>query len=81
VEKWQYYTLLARALPGTPLHSLKWHISRVEGWCAIHGAGILDGNTYMWPDPRLSQSGRRMLRIRDLRESFQNGDWQPFIDL
>lgn len=77
----QYYALLARALPGTPLHALRWHISLVDGWSLIHAAGILHGESFIWPDPRLSTSGRAMLRVRDLRAQFRRGDWRPHIDL
>lgn len=77
----QYYALLARAIPGTPLYDLRWHVSLLEGWSLIHAAGILHGEAFIWPDPRLSAAGRAMLRVQEMREKFRRGEWQPEVDL
>ncbi len=75
----QYDALLARALPGTPFRELEWGpISLARGWSLIHAAGILHGDIYIWPDPRLSTIGRTMLKARDLRKS---KPWMKHIDL
>jgi len=47
----------------------------------ILASGLLHGESYIWPDPRLSSSGREMLRIQSLRESYQRGEWKPDLDL
>lgn len=65
----QYTALLARALPGTPLHELDWRISLTRGWSLIHAAGILHGDAYIWPDPRLSTIGRTLLKARAVRKA------------
>ncbi len=77
----QYYALLARALPGTCLHDLRWNISLVWGWSLIHAAGILAGEVFIWPDPLLSSAGRSMLKVAQLREEFLAGRWRPQVDL
>ena len=77
----QYYALLARALPGATLHEMQWQVSLVRGWAMIHAAGLLAGEAYIWPDPRLSSSGRALLRVRDLREAVRRGEWVPEVDL
>lgn len=77
----QYYALLARALPGATLHELQWQVSRVRAWALIHAAGLLAGEAFIWPDPRLSTSGRTLLAVRELRAAVERGDWRPEIDL
>lgn len=77
----QYYALLARALPGATLRELQWEISLVRGWSLIHAAGLLAGEAFIWPDPRLSTSGRALLRVQRLREAVRRGEWMPEIDL
>jgi hypothetical protein len=79
VPEAQYEALLARALPGTPFAELLWgDISLAQGWALIHAAGILHGEVYIWPDPRLSAIGRTLLRARELRKS---RPWLRGIDL
>jgi hypothetical protein len=48
---------------------MRWHISLTEGWSLIHAAGLLAGETYIWPDPKLSTTGRLLLRVNHLRQS------------
>jgi len=81
VRSAQYYALLARALPGTCLRDLQWTVSLVLGWSLIHAAGILHGECYIWPDPRLSTAGRALLRVQRLRQDFRSGAWRPEVDL
>lgn len=78
--KWQYYALLSRALQGESLYNLKWNVSRVEGWCAIHAAGILHGENFIWPDLRLSRVGRTFLKVKRLREQGRK-NWAADLDL
>jgi len=59
---------------------LKWNISLVEGWSAIHASGILHGECFIWPDPRLSAVGRAFLRVRRIREQGQQ-NWAADLDL
>lgn len=47
------------------------------GWSLIHAAGILHGECFIWPDPRLSEVGRTLLKARDLRK---NKPWQTTLD-
>jgi hypothetical protein len=78
----QYYALLSRAFNGgVTRYEMMWEISLVEAQSMFHAAGLLEGESYLWPDPRLSKSGREMLRIREMREQFRQGLWQPEIDL
>jgi hypothetical protein len=77
----QYYALLARALPGATLQELQWEVSLVRAWSLIHAAGLLAGEAFIWPDPRLSTAGRAMLRVQQLREAVRRGDWMPEVDL
>jgi hypothetical protein len=78
----QFFVLLSRAFPGgISRYEMRWEISLVEAWSAIHAAGILEGETYIWPDPRLSKVGRAMLRVRELREQVRRGEWRPLVDL
>lgn len=77
----EFYALLARALPGTPYHELQWGISLAQAWSLIHASGILEGNSYVWPDPRLSQAGQTMLRVREKVERWQAGGIAHMIDL
>jgi len=79
VQLAEYFVLLARALPGTPLAELEWGVSLVRGWCFIHAAGILDGNAYIWPDARLSRVGRRLLRLQSMRDKGHR--WKVAVDL
>lgn len=70
VSEAQYYALLSRAYHGTTTREeMRWHISLTEGWSLIHAAGLLAGETYIWPDPKLSTSGRLLLRVNQLRQS------------
>jgi len=80
VQAAQYYALLARALPGTSLHDMQWSISLVMGWSLIHAAGILHGECFIWPDPRLSRVGRTFLKAKNLRQQSQR-DWAKDLDL
>lgn len=77
----QYEVLLARAFPGADPDRLLWHISRVRGWSVIHASGILNGEAFIWADPRLSAAGRAMLRVQDLQEKYRRGEWRPEVDL
>ena len=78
----QYYALLSRAFPGgVTRHEMQWDIDLVEGWSAIHAAGIIEGQSWIWPDARLSKSGRAMLRVQSLRDRFRSGTWKPTFDL
>lgn len=77
----QYYALLARALPGATVHELQWQVSLVRGWSLIHAAGLLAGEAFIWPDPRLSTAGRALLKVRELRAAVQRGEWAPEVDL
>mgnify|MGYP007090097834 CR=1 FL=1 len=77
----QYYALLARALPGATLQELQWEVSLVRGWSVTLAAGLLAGEAFIWPDPRLSTSGRAMLRVQQLREAVRRGEWMPEVDL
>ena len=52
----------------------------MEGWCAIHAAGILHGENFIWPDPRLSRVGRTFLKVKRLREQGKK-DWAADLDL
>lgn len=52
----------------------------IEGWSAIHGAGILDGQVFIWPDARLSKAGRQMLAVQSLRDRFRAGTWRPVVE-
>lgn len=67
-------------MQGASPHDLKWNISRVEGWCAIHAAGILHGENFIWPDPRLSRVGRTFLKVKRLREQGKKY-WAADLDL
>lgn len=60
---------------------MRWGIDLIEGWSMIHSAGILDGQSYIWPDASLSQAGRAMLRVQAMREAFRNKTWKPRVDL
>lgn len=73
--------LLARAYPGADPDTLLWRISLVRGWSAIHASGILNGEAFIWPDPRLSAGGRAMLRALELQEKYRRGEWRPEVDL
>lgn len=77
----QYLALLARALPGTSLHDLQWDVSLVLGWSLIHAAGILHGESFVWPDARLSRVGRLFLKVKQLREKARQQNWADDLDL
>lgn len=77
----EYYALLARALPGTSYHDLQWNIPLAQAWALIHASGILHGNLYVWPDPRLSPAGQMMLRIREKRQRWQREGVGELVDL
>lgn len=81
VSRAQYYALLARALPGTPIYDLRWNVSRVEGWSLIHAAGILHGESFIWPDARLSRTGRSFLRLQEVRKAAVSGKWVEQLGL
>jgi ABC-type cobalamin transport system permease subunit len=82
VAEAQYYALLSRAFHGgVSRQEMRWQVSLAEGWAMIHAAGLLAGEAYIWPDPRLSSSGRALLRVRDLREAVRRGEWVPEVDL
>ena len=78
----QYYALLSRAYEGgATRREMRWEISLAEGWGMIHAAGLLNGENFIWSDPRLSESGRAMLRVKAMRERFAEGTWEPEVDL
>lgn len=78
----QYYALLSQAYSGGVSRvEMQWEIDLVEGWSAIHSAGILEGQAYIWEDARLSTNGRAMLRVQAMREAFKAGTWRPTVDL
>jgi hypothetical protein len=60
---------------------MRWDISLTEAWGMIHASGLLHGETYIWPDARLSTAGRTLLRVQDIRQQIAQGDWKPEIDL
>lgn len=60
---------------------MRWEISLVEGWAMILAGGILDGEAYVWPDARLSRTGRKMRKVKDLAEKVKRGAWTPRVDL
>jgi len=40
-----------------------------RGHSLIHASGMLEGNSYIWPDPELSTSGRKLKRVVEFIES------------
>ena len=58
-----------------------WEISQVEAWAMILAGGILEGEAYIWPDARLSESGRKMLKLQDLSREVKAGQWRARVDL
>jgi hypothetical protein len=78
VNEAQFLALLARALPGTSYLDLRRHISLARGWSLIHASGILHHEIYIWPDPRLSTIGRKLLKAHDLRT---RKPWIKQVDL
>jgi hypothetical protein len=81
VRSAEFYALLARALPGTSYHDLQWSISLTHAWSLIHASGILNGSSYVWPDPRLSDAGQTMLRVREKLTRWQRDGISHMIDL
>lgn len=64
-EKWAWYDVqLSQALPHTDLEQ----VSLVRGYAAILAYNIMHGLPQIWPDPRLSKIGRRMLRVQELMQ-------------
>jgi hypothetical protein len=41
-------------------------MSLVTGYAMIHAHASLNGEPLIWPDPRLSKIGRRLLAVQDL---------------
>lgn len=77
-----YYALLARAYQGgITRREAMWEIDLIEGWSMIHAAGILHGESFIWPQAELSEAGRSMLRVQKLRADFMAGKWRPTTDL
>lgn len=82
VQEAQYYAELARAFAGgVTRYQMMWEIDLTEGHSMIHAAGILHGEAWIWPDARLSRAGRKLLRLREIRDQIQRGEWQANIDL
>jgi hypothetical protein len=81
VRSAEFYALLARALPGTSYHDLQWNVSLTHAWSLIHASGILHGSSYVWPDPRLSEAGQTMLRVRDKVNRWKREGISYMIDL
>lgn len=78
----QYYAELSRAWAGAVTrYEMMWEIDLIEGYSMIHAAGILHGESYIWPDATLSSVGRKLLRLREVATQVQNGDWMNQIDL
>ena len=77
----EFYALLARALPGTSYHDLQWNVPLAHAWSLIHASGILNGSSYVWPDPRLSLAGQTMLRVREKLTRWQREGISHMIDL
>jgi hypothetical protein len=57
-----------------------WEISHCEGWHLILAGGILDGGTYIWPDPMLSEGGRQMLEFKALRDEINTHGIGALLD-
>ena len=69
-----YEARLARAFPNATEHELAWEISLVRGYARIHAVALLNGEACIWPDPRLSTTGRYLLQVADLvRDVRQHG--------
>lgn len=82
VREAQYYAELARAWAGgVTRYQMMWEIDLIEGYSMIHAAGILHGESYIWPDASLSSSGRKLLRLREVASQVKRGDWMKQIDL
>lgn len=78
----EYYALLSLAFNGgVTRYEMFWQISLTEAQNMIHASGILRGNTYIWPDPRLSESGRAMLAVRDQIQTWRTKGLADMIDL
>lgn len=60
---------------------MMWEIDLIEGYSMIHAAGILHGESYIWPDATLSSVGRKLLRLREVATQIQQGSWMDQIDL
>lgn len=58
-----------------------WEISLTEAHGMILAAGILYGEAWIWTDANLSRAGRKLLRMREIRDQIQRGEWRADIDL
>ncbi len=76
----QYYALLSRATRPTR-YEMHWEISLVEAWNEILASNILHGESFMWPDPMLSEAGREMLAVKELRDQCLTEGIGALIDL
>lgn len=77
-----FYALLSRAYPGgVTRDEMRWEISLTEAYGMILASGILHGGAFVWPDPRLSRSGRQMLKLRDKLERWKTEGFASMIDL
>lgn len=78
----EYYALLSRAYPGgVTRDEMMWEISLTEAHAMMLASGILQGGAYVWPDPRLSTSGRQMLRVQAKLERWRKDGVGELIDL
>ena len=65
-ETWAWYTTsLAQALPGSS-EAERQAMSLVQGHACILAHSLMRGETMIWPDPRLSPTGRHMLAVQHL---------------
>lgn len=68
-------------MPNETRHELRWEVSLVEGWSRIHAAGIMHGESFIWPDPKLSRTGRAFLKLQELRQQAASGKWVDQLGL
>lgn len=65
VRRAQYAALVARALPSMTLEQIEWELPLTKGWALVHAGSLLAGEPMMWPDRKLSKTGRWWEKIRE----------------
>lgn len=59
----QYIAVIARGT-GWSEDYIRWQLPLARGRAYVHALRLMDGEAMMWPDPRLSETGRWWQRVR-----------------
>jgi hypothetical protein len=65
VSEAQYITVIARGTGWTEDY-IRWQLPLSRGRAYVHALRLMEGESMLWPDRRLSETGRWWTRVRNV---------------